>query len=145
MAELKTKVNDASVAKFLNDIPEASKREDTLVLFDLMQKAMKAEPKMWGDSIVGFGTYQYKGKSGRGGEWFIAGLSPRKQSLTLYALGGWEKYGELLSKLGKYSHGKGCLYIKRLADVDMAVLRKLIAAAVKDGKATAKAGVVTPG
>jgi hypothetical protein len=139
MAELKTKVNEASVGKFLDSIPDEGQRSDARVLFELLQKATQAEPKMWGDSIVGFGTYHYVGKSGREGDWFLAGFSPRKQNLTLYMLGGWEAEADLLAKLGKHSLGKGCLYIKRLEDVNGPVLKRLIAAALKRAKKIARA------
>jgi hypothetical protein len=139
MAELKTKVTQASVNKFLDSLEDEAKRKDSHLLFNMMQKATKDEARMWGDSIVGFGEYHYVGKSGREGDWFLAGLSPRKQNLTLYMLGGWEPHAELLAKLGKHSLGKGCLYIKRLEDVDISVLDKLIAAAVKRAKKQAQA------
>ncbi len=134
MAELKTKVNTASVKKFMDSIPDEAKRKDAYVLFNMLKKATKTEAKMWGDSIVGFGTYHYVGKSGREGDWFLTGLSPRKQNLTLYMLSGWEEHGALLAKLGQHSLGKGCLYLKCLADVDLAVLNKLIVAGVKQAK-----------
>ena len=139
MAELKTKVNEGSVNKFLDSIEDEAKRKDSYLLFKMMEKATKNEARMWGDSIVGFGEYHYVGKSGREGDWFLAGLSPRKQNLTLYMLGGWEQYDELLAKLGKHSLGKGCLYIKRLDDVNMPVLNKLIVEAVKHAKKQAQA------
>ena len=139
MSELKTKVNEASVAKFLDSIPDDGQRSDSRVLLELLQKATKTEPKMWGDSIVGFGAYHYVGKSGREGDWFLAGFSPRKQNLTLYMLGGWEQDAELLAKLGKHSLGKGCLYIKRLADVNGPALKRLIGAALKRAKKIAQA------
>ena len=138
MAELKTKVNQGSVNAFLDSIEDEAKRKDSYMLLELIQKATKDEAKMWGDSIVGFGDYHYVGKSGREGDWFLAGLSPRKQNLTLYMLGGWEPHGELLAKLGKHSLGKGCLYIKRLDDVNVSVLNKLIVEAVKRAKKQAK-------
>ena len=139
MAELKTKVNEGSVNKFLDSIEDEAKRKDSYLLFKMMEKATKNEARMWGDSIVGFGEYHYVGKSGREGDWFLAGLSPRKQNLTLYMLGGWEQHAELLAKLGKHSLGKGCLYIKRLDDVNMPVLNKLIVEAVKHAKKQAQA------
>jgi hypothetical protein len=92
---------------------------------------------MWGTSIVGFGSYHYKGKSGREGDWFLTGFSPRKQALTLYLMGGFDDQADLLAKLGKYSTGKGCLYIKKLADIDVKVLKELIARSVKKMKASA--------
>ena len=138
MAELKTKVNEGSVTEFLDSIAEEAKRKDSYVLFNMLRKATKNEARMWGDSIIGFGDYHYVGKSGREGDWFLAGLSPRKQNLTLYMLGGWEPHGELLTKLGKHSLGKGCLYIKRLEDVDLSILNKLIVEAVKRAKKQAQ-------
>ncbi len=139
MAELKTKVNEASVTTFLDSIPDEAKRKDSYRVFNMMQKATQNEARMWGDSIVGFGDYHYVGKSGREGDWFLAGLSPRKQALTLYMLGGWEQHDKLLAKLGRHSLGKGCLYIKRLDDVDTSILDKLIVEAVKRAKKQAQA------
>ena len=139
MAELKTKVTQGSVTTFLDSIPDETKRKDSNLLFKMMQEATKDEARMWGDSIVGFGDYHYVGKSGREGDWFLAGLSPRKQTLTLYMLGGWEQHDKLLGKLGKHSLGKGCLYIKRLEDVDLSILNKLIVEAVKRAKKQAQA------
>ncbi len=137
-SDVKTKVTAASVTQFIDNLPDEGKRADAQVLLDLMQKATKAEPKMWGDSIVGFGTYHYVGKSGREGDWFVAGFSPRKQNLTLYMLGGWAEQTELLAKLGQHSLGMGCLYIKRLDAVNGPVLKRLIAAALKHAKQLAK-------
>lgn len=139
MAELKTKVNDGSVIKFLDGIEDEAKRKDSYMLFDMLQKANKDEAKMWGDSIVGFGSYHYVGKSGREGDWFLTGFSPRKQALTLYAFGHWEPHAELLGKLGKHSLGSGCLYIKRLSDVDLSVLNTLIVEVVKYANKQAQA------
>lgn len=139
MAEIKTKVNDASVKSFLDNVDDEQKRKDAYAIYDMMSKATQAEPKMWGDSIVGFDTYHYVGASGREGDWLLAGLSPRKQNLTLYVKGGWEQHDELLAKLGKHSLGKGCLYIRHLDDVNTAVLNKLIVQAVKRAKKEAQA------
>lgn len=131
MAELKTKVNKASVEKFLNGIKDERKRKDSFQILDMMRKATNAEPRMWGTSIVGFGDYHYKYESGRAGDWFAAGFSPRKQNLTLYIMGGFDEYDNLLKKLGKYATGKSCLYIKRLEDVDTKVLQEIITRSVK--------------
>src|SRR3990172_10518162 len=117
MAELKTKLNKASVTKFLNGIKDKTKREDAFAIMRLMQKVTKEKPKMWGSSIVGFGSYHYKGASGREGDWMLIGFSPRAQSLTLYIMPGFEQYGALLKKLGKYKTGKACLYINTLDDL----------------------------
>lgn len=131
MAELKTKVNDASVDEFLSSVKDETKREDSYKILEMMKKATKAEPRMWGTSIIGFGDYHYKYESGREGDYFLTGFSPRKQNLTLYILGGFDEHGELLDKLGKYTVGKGCLYIKKLEDVNTKVLKELITRSVK--------------
>jgi len=131
MAELKTKVNNASVDKFIKSIKDEQIRDDCYKIVEIMQKATKAEPKMWGTSIVGFGTYHYKYASGREGDWFLAGFSPRKQNLTLYIMSGFDEYDSLMKKLGKHSTGKSCLYIKKLGDVDVKVLKELVTKSVK--------------
>jgi len=131
MAELKTQKNDASVEAFLNTVADERKRRDCFTLLEMMQEVTGAEPLMWGDSIVGFGEYHYTYASGRAGDWFLTGFAPRKQNLTLYIMAGFDEYDELLGKLGKHSTGKSCLYIKRLADVDMAALNELIALSVR--------------
>jgi hypothetical protein len=131
MAELKTKLNDGDVHAFLNSISDEKKRQDSFAILKLMQEATDAKPKMWGDSIVGFGSYHYKYASGREGDWFLTGFSPRKQNLTLYIMPGFEKYGTLLNKLGMHSTGKSCLYIKRMEDVDLEVLKELVEQSVE--------------
>ena len=131
MAELKTKLNDASVTDFLNKIEDKEKRADSFEILKLMKQVTKLEPKMWGSSIIGFGSYHYKYASGREGDWMLTGFSPRKQNLTIYIMSGFDRYDELLKKLGKHSIDKGCLYIKRLSDVDKKVLKKLITQSVK--------------
>lgn len=131
MAELKTKLNHASVDKFLKGVKDEPTRADCYQILEIMKKATKAEPKMWGTSIVGFGNYHYKSKSGREGDWFVTGFSPRKQNITLYLMGGFDGSEELLAKLGKHSLGKGCLYIKKLEDVNFKVLNKLITTSAK--------------
>ena len=136
MAELKTKVNDASVDKFLQGIKDEKKRGDCYQILKIMQKATKAEPKMWGTGIIGFGDYHYKYESGRENDWFLTGFSPRVQNLTLYMMGGFDN--EVLKKLGKYKTGKGCLYINKLEDVDVKVLNELITQSVKQSKANLK-------
>lgn len=130
-AELKTQVNDASVMEFLNNVADEQKRNDCLEVLKMMKQVTKEEPKMWGSSIVGFGSYHYKGKSGREGDWMLTGFSPRKQNLTLYLMGGFDTHADLLQKLGKFTTGAGCLYIKRLDDVDKKVLKELVQASVR--------------
>ena len=136
MAELKTKVNDASMDKFLRGITDEAKREDSYKILAMMKKATKAEPKMWGTSMIGFGDYHYKYESGREGDYFLSGFSPRKQNLTLYILGGFDEHEELLNKLGKYTLGKGCLYIKKLEDVDTKIVHELVRRSVKKAAKT---------
>ncbi len=131
MAELKTRVNDASVKDFLNDVEDDQKRQDCFDLVDLMTDITGEEPKMWGPSIVGFGSYRYRYDSGREGDWMQVGFSPRKQALTLYIMSGFSRYQKLMAKLGKHKTGKSCLYIKRLSDVDADVLRELITLSVE--------------
>jgi hypothetical protein len=130
-AELKTKVNDASVTEFLDSVADEQKRDDCYQILKLMKQVTREEPKMWGASIVGFGTYRYKGKSGREGDWMLTGFSPRKQNLTLYLMSGFDAHAALLKRLGKFTTGMGCLYIKKLEDVDKKVLKELVQASVK--------------
>jgi Domain of unknown function (DU1801) len=131
MAELKTKRNDSSVDDFLDAIKDEQVREDCRAIADIMQKATKAKPQMWGSAIVGFGSRRYKYASGREIDWMLIAFSPRKQNITLYISSGFEGYDELMSQLGKHSCGKGCLYIKRLSDVHLPTLKKLINGSVK--------------
>ncbi len=126
MAEPKTKVNDQSVTTFLDAVSDERRRKDCYTVLEMMQKAARAEPKMWGDAIVGFGSYHYIYASGREGDWPLTGFSPRKQDLTLYLTPGFEAYEDILSRLGKFKTGKSCLYIKKLEDVNLAVLQELI-------------------
>jgi hypothetical protein len=132
MAELKTKENDASVEQFLSSVDNDQRRQDAFVVLELMKDVTGEEPRMWGDSIVGFGRYHYRGASGREGDWFVTGFSPRKQNLTLYIMSGFDAYENLLGKLGKYSTGKSCLYVKRLSDVDRDALRELVRQSVEN-------------
>ncbi len=126
MAELKTKKNDGDVEAFLNNVAHDKRRTDAFKMLDLMKEVTGEQPKMWGASIIGFGDYHYKYESGREGDWFLTGFSPRKQSLTLYITSGFAQYQELMAKLGKHKTGKGCLYINKLEDVDEAVLKTLV-------------------
>ncbi len=129
--ELKTKVNTASVTAFIESVEDEQTQKDCFEVLKMMKQVTKEDPKMWGASIVGFGSYHYKGKSGREGDWMLTGFSPRKQNLTLYLMGGFEEHADLLEKLGKHKLGAGCLYIKTLADVDKKVLKALMQASVK--------------
>jgi Domain of unknown function (DU1801) len=131
MAENKTTPNDQDVEQFLNSLADERKRKDSFTILEVMKQVTGKEPRMWGSSIVGFGSYHYKYESGREGDMILAGYSPRKQNLTLYNMGGFERYDDLLKKLGKHTTGKGCLYIKRLNDVDLPTLKSLIEESVK--------------
>lgn len=135
-AELKTKPNEEAVEAFLNKVSDTQKREDCFTVMNLMEQITREKAKMWGPSIVGFGNYHYKYESGREGDFFITGFSPRAQNLTLYIMAGFDKYDELMKKLGKYKTGKSCLYIKKLGDVDQKILKQLIAESVKYMKKT---------
>jgi len=126
MAELKTKKTEASVEDFLNKIKDQETRQDCFAIAKMMKQVTRSEPKMWGTSIVGFGSRHLKYASGRELDWMLTGFSPRKANITLYILGGFEKQADLLKKLGKHSTGKGCLYIKKLKDVDTKVLKDLV-------------------
>ena len=126
MAELKTRPSRRSVEAFLRRVKDERRRRDAFSLLRLMREATGSEPEMWGDSIVGFGRYQYRYESGREGEWFLTGFSPRKQDLTLYIMSGFDRYDALLKKLGNHKTGKSCLYLKSLSEVDLPTLKKLI-------------------
>ena len=130
MAEIKTKKTSVSVADFLDSIPEPQKREDCLAIAKMMQAATKAEPKMWGPSIVGFGHYRWVYPNGKEMDWMQIAFSPRKANITLYLADAVMK-SELMQKLGKSACGKGCLYIKKLSDVDVPTLKKLIQETVR--------------
>jgi hypothetical protein len=129
--ELKTKATKSSVEKFLDAIESEQKRDDSYAILDMMEKATKEEPKMWGPSIIGFGTYHYKYDSGHEGDMCMIGFSPRKAALTLYILMGFDGYNELMQKLGRYKTSKACLYIKKLDDIDIKVLQELVTLSVK--------------
>ncbi len=131
MVELKTKQNKASVTGFLRGIEDPQRRKDCRTVLELMKEVTGSGPKMWGDSMVGFGSYHYKYASGREGEMCATGLSPRKQSLVLYIMAGFGAYDELLAKLGKFKTGKSCLYVNKLEDVHLPTLKRLIRASVQ--------------
>lgn len=126
MAELKTKVNELSVKEFLDAVADKQISKDAQAISDMMRAITKSEPKMWGTSIVGFGSYHYKYDSGHEGDTFLVGFSPRKKNITLYLMGGFHEEKDLMEKLGKHKVGKGCLYINKLEDVDVKVLKKVI-------------------
>ncbi len=126
MAELKTRQSGASVEAFLEAVANETRRRDAAVVNQLMQRITGEPPKMWGPSIVGFGRYHYRNASGREGDWFLTGFSPRKQALTLYIMPGFSQYDALMRRLGKHKTGRSCLYVNKLADVDLPTLEELI-------------------
>jgi hypothetical protein len=130
MAELKTARTNESADAFIDAIEDEPRREDCRTLLRLMKTVTGEKPAMWGPSIVGFGSYHYRYESGREGDWFLTGFSPRKRSLTLYIMAGFDRYDALLAKLGRHSTGKSCLYVKRLSDIDLDVLTELVAASL---------------
>jgi len=130
MTKLKTKPTDQSVEVFLNKIENETKRKDSFKILEIMKELTQEKPVMWGDSIIGFGSYHYKYASGREGDWPLVGFSPRKQHLTVYIMTGFNKFDEILAQLGKYTTGKSCLYIKKLSDVNIPSLKELIVESV---------------
>jgi len=126
MANLKTAPNNKSVDAFIESVENEQKRNDSHVLLKLMQKITGEKPVMWGDSIIGFGNYHLKYESGRELDWMLAGFSPRKQNMTIYMMGGFENQDELLSKVGKVKNSVGCLYAKKLSDINLDVLEEMI-------------------
>ncbi len=140
MAELKTRPTSNSVAEFIGSATLPQQRDDCNTLLTMMSEATGDAPTMWGTSIVGFGKYHYKYASGRSGDWFVVGFSPRKKYFSLYLAGGLSRHAGLLERLGKYTRGKSCLYIKRLSNVDLTVLRELIDAAVMVARELDKSG-----
>jgi hypothetical protein len=128
MAELKTKKTEESVNNFLNTVEDETKRKDSFAIIEMMQQATGLPPKMWGASIVGFGSYHYKYESGHEGDMCIIGFSPRKNNIAIYGMGGEERNKDLLTALGKHKTGKGCLYINKLSDVNVDILKNIFKA-----------------
>lgn len=131
MAELKTKKNNASVTAFINGIDDRQKKADAKKIAAMMRKATGTRGKMWGEQIVGFGSYSYTNSAGKDFEWMLTGFSPRKQALSVYIMPGFSRFDAMMKKLGKFKTGKSCLYIKRLSDVDEDVLQNLVTESVK--------------
>ena len=131
MSDLKTKKKDDSVIDFINRVEDEQKRQDCHEIMEIMKGITGEEPKMWGNSMVGFGSYHYKYDSGREGDWFLTGFSPRKQKLSLYIMAGFSHCDALLANLGKYKTGKACLYIKRLEDINRDILKEMITSSVE--------------
>ena len=138
MAENKTQKTGASVDEFLTSVENKRRREDGVVVLEMMKEITGLEPEMWGPSIIGFGDHHYRYESGREGDIFLTGFSPRKQSLSLYIMDGFDGRDDLLSRLGKHRKGASCLYINKLADVDMGVLRELIRRSFEQSRANGR-------
>jgi len=130
MSDLKTKRNNADVDVFISTVGNETRRHDSYQVLEIMKKVTKKSPEMWGDNIVGFGTYYYQYESGQEGNWFTTGFSPRKQNLTLYIMPGFSQLEDLLAKLGKHKLGKSCLYINKLSDVNLKVLEQITKSSV---------------
>lgn len=126
MADVKTQANKASVIEFIDSVEHKKRQQDAKVILKLMSDITGEEPQMWGSSIIGFGSYHYRYASGREGDWMRTGFSPRKQNMSLYIMNGFEEYSQLLDNLGKHKTGKSCLYINKLEDIDIEVLKQMI-------------------
>lgn len=133
---LKTQPTDTDVDDYIANLDSEQQREDCKVLLKLMKKITKAKPVLWGNSIIGYGQYHYESKSGQKGDWPLTGFAARKQNLTVYIMQGFEPYADLMSKIGKTKNAKSCLYIKKLADIDLTVLEELITNSVNYMHAT---------
>lgn len=131
MAELKTKKNENSVHDFLNAIDNEQRKSDCFELLEIMKNLTGEEAAMWGESMVGFGSYHYKYKSGREGDWFLTGFSPRKQNLTIYIMSGFEPFSAKINELGKYKTSSSCLYVKKLEDIDKKQLQHIVKKSVQ--------------
>lgn len=131
MAELKTRKNKKNVQHFLKAVSDAGRQKDCLTILEMMQKITGEKPAMWGDSIIGFGSYHYRYATGREGDWFFIGFSPRKQSISIYTMCGLESDSDMLARLGKFKTGKSCLYINKLEDINLPVLEKLLTKSVR--------------
>ncbi|MBD3298968.1 MAG: DUF1801 domain-containing protein [candidate division Zixibacteria bacterium] len=135
MARARTKGDAGGVQDVLDRIADEQQREDAQVLLKMMKSVTRKEPVLWGPGMIGFGSYHYKYDSGREGDWFLTGFSPRKNNLSIYIMAGFDRYPELMDKLGKYKTGKSCLYVKRLDDIDLKILKQLVTQSVRDTRA----------
>ncbi len=132
MTELKTVENDGDVGLFLQSVGNRVRREDAIRTAEMMERVTGEPPRMWGDSIIGYGHYQYQRANGSRHSWMLTGLSPRKSALTVYIMPGFSNYGDLLTKLGKHRHSVSCLYLTRLGNIDFEVLTELVRRSVED-------------
>jgi hypothetical protein len=140
--ELKTQKNKASVQEFIAAIKDPERRSDAKAVLQLMQAATREKPVMWGTAMVGFGQFRYKRRDGSEHNFFMTGFSPRKDNLTIYSMSHFQQYGALMKKLGKYKLGTGCLYIRHLSDINLPVLKALIAQGYKDMKKKSKSSMI---
>lgn len=131
MAEIKTKATDSDVLEFINKIEDNNQKQDSIYLLELLSEITKKEPQLWGNGTIGFGTFVYKSKSGQQGTWYLTGFAPRKGQISISIMAGFEQFAEILQNLGKHKLGVGCLYIKKLDDVDKTTLKKLVEQAFK--------------
>ncbi len=131
MSEMKTRPHEGDVESFLATVADDRRRRECRAVMALMREVTGEEPRMWGPSMIGFGSYHYRYESGREGDWFLTGVSPRKGALTVYIMAGFERYEALTARLGPHSTGRSCLYIKRLDDIDQDVLRELVDRSVR--------------
>lgn len=127
MSEAKTKPTELNAEDFISSVQDSKKRQDAFTLLSMMSDITQQPPVMWGDSLIGFGHYDYQYESGRKGSWFRVGFSPRKQNITLYIMNGFTQYQHLLAQLGKHKTGKSCLYINKLDDIDLDILKQMVA------------------
>jgi hypothetical protein len=134
MAEIKTKPGQENITDFLNTITPENKKKDAFQLLALFEKITGLAPQLWGGAIVGFGKYEYQQRGGQKGEWFLAGFSPRKSNISIYTMAGFEQYESLLKQLGKHKTGMGCLYINKLADIDITVLEQIARSSFEEMK-----------
>lgn len=132
--EIKTKQTEQSVKSFIDALPDEQVRKDSHELVKMLKSASGEEPKIWGGSMIGFGKYSYKSASGCHGEWFVIGFAPRKQKFSIYLMSGMQDNQDLLKKLGKFKTGKGCLYVNKLADIDMTVLKQIVNQSIKSNQ-----------
>jgi hypothetical protein len=131
MAELKTKATEQSVEDFLNSVEPQQKREDAFTILQILKDLTREQPVLWGNGIIGFGDYHYKYASGREGDWFKVGFSARKKALTVYTMAIYHKEVEAMQRLGKHTTGEGCIYIKKLSDINLDVLKEIIELSIK--------------
>lgn len=136
MAELKTQKTEQDVEAYLSTVENEKRRQDSFTVMELMKEVTGEEPKLWGSGIIGFGDHHYKYESGREGDWFQVGFSPRKNALTLYITAGFDNYDNLLNNLGKFKTGKACLYVNKIEDINLDTLRQLVAQSVEHAAQT---------